>query len=571
MFKLRTTFRKIDFVHHDVLVVFAMSLFYVLFVVNSHSRLSVGCDERAHLAAGVAIHRLGCLDLYSVNGPLIPALTTLPWAADAKIDQVYSLSSDAQERPEFQAGHQLIMRNSKVFQKQLRVSRTVLLVFGVLGVFGCWLFGRSLGGKTTGAVAAYLWCVEPNILGHSSIVGTDVPAAAIGAWICFSAVRFIQAPTINKAVFCGLLIGVAVLIKPLWIIGLVLYPLVVGTLFLCSRKHSMRSSLTWTCSGVLVSLLTINAGYGFQDSFRNLGQFAFASPLLSAIPIEDASEINSLNRANRFHGSILEFVPIPLPSTLVLGMDLQATQFARDGLKRERTGAKPFFPNGPRWRSCYYFYLVAFCMKSNLSFMISLAISAVLIFREKLLQIQGAIPGVLSLILFLWVSLASSSDGHYRYLFVALPGLFVIIGIGVASCGRKMTLAFAALLFASFVETCVTYPFGISQVNWLFGGISSSHKFMCGTNVDYGTGWLEASRYGETIAIPAFLEDFYYRTELQAIGIVDPSIEAATARVRLVSADTGRYTPAQNVLFGGQNSRIVAGCLFVEFMQSLEK
>lgn len=548
-----------------------MSLFYVLFVVNSHSRLSVGCDERAHLAAGVAMHRLGCLDLYSVNGPLIPALTTLPWAADAKIDEVYSLSSDPQERPEFHAGHQLIMRSSQAFQKQLRVSRTVVLVFGVLGIFGCWLFGRSLGGKTTGAVAAYLWCVEPNILGHSSIVGTDVPAAAIGAWICFSAVRFIQAPTINKAVLCGLLIGVAVLIKPLWIIGLVLFPLVVGALFLYSRLHSMRSSLTWTCSGVLVSLLTINAGYGFQDSFRNLGQFAFASPLLSAIPIEDASEINNLKRANRFQDTILEFVPIPLPSTLVLGMDLQATQFARDGLKRERTGAKPFFPDGPRWRNCYYFYVVAFCMKSNLSFMISLAISAILIFREKLLQIQSIVPGAMSLILLLWVSLASSSDGHYRYLFVALPGLFVIIGLGVASCGWKMTLAFAALQFASFLETCVTYPFGISQVNWLYGGISASHKRMCGTNVDYGTGSLEASRYGETIASSAFLEDFYYRTELQALGIVDPSIDAATARVRLVSADTGRYTPAENVVLRGEKRSTVAGCIFVEFMQPRRK
>ena len=90
---------------------------------------------------------------------------------------------------------------------------------------------------------------------------------------------------------------------------------------------------------------------------------------------------------------------------------------------------------------------------------------------------------------------------------------------------------------------------------------------MCGTNVDYGTGWLEASKYGETISSPAFLEDFYYRTELQAIGIVDPSIDGATARLRLVSADIGRFTPAQNVLFKGQKNRIVAGCVFVEFMQ----
>ena len=100
MFKLCAASWKSDFLHFDVLVVLAMSLCYVLFVVNSHSQLSVGCDERAHLAAGVAMHRLGCLDLYSVNGPLIPALATLPWAASAAIDEVYSFYSDAQARPE---------------------------------------------------------------------------------------------------------------------------------------------------------------------------------------------------------------------------------------------------------------------------------------------------------------------------------------------------------------------------------------------------------------------------------------------------------------------------------------
>ena len=51
------------------------------------------------------------------------------------------------------------------------------------------------------------------------------------------------------------------------------------------------------------------------------------------------------------------------------------------------------------------------------------------------------------------------------------------------------------LLFVSFTETLASYPFGVSQVNLLYGGLSSSHKHLCGTNVDYGTGWIEASRY----------------------------------------------------------------------------
>ena len=57
------------------------------------------------------------------------------------------------------------------------------------------------------------------------------------------------------------------------------------------------------------------------------------------------------------------------------------------------------------------------------------------------------------------------------------------------------------------------------------------------------------------------------RTELQAMGNVDPSIDAIPSSLRLVSADIGRFSPAQNLLLSGEKNRVVAGCLFVESMQ----
>lgn len=546
---------------YDGLPIIALLVTYFCWLIYfSHSQLSVGYDERAHIAAGVAIHRLGCLDVYAVNGPIVPSLTTLSWARSAEIRGVYSLNRDPQERPEFAAGHELILRNGHTYPSRLIASRRVGMIFGILGIMGCWLFGRAVGGSVAGVWAAGLWCIEPNILGHSSIVGTDIPAAAVGAWIGWGLARFGQSPTLNRVAVCGILIGVGVLIKPLWIVGLAIVPAWGFAVVFFKRGMRWWQALSCVIYSSLLVILTINAGYGFHDCLRPLGEFNFSSPSLSGVPLEQAADLNRLPRSNRFRGSLLHYLPVPVPAAMLLGMDLQATQFARDGLKRERSGVKPFFPNAPNWRKCYSYYLLTFFIKSNLAFILSVCLCAWCILSHSEMRKRCALPALMAVMLSVWVSGAAASDGHYRYAMVILPSLFVMVALAATYSGPRIRVLFVLLLFCSWAESLASYPFGISQVNICFGGLSSSSKVLCGTNVDYGTGWIAASQYCRDHDRIAMIDDPMISMEFEAMGLLPCKSDNPSVKSRLRSADVGGSFSSIEPI----RPLIVAGCVRIE-------
>jgi hypothetical protein len=72
---------------------------------------------------------------------------------------------------------------------------------------------------------------------------------------------------------------------------------------------------------LLIAVYFINLGYGFEGSFRRLGDFTFTSHTLAGLP--DARYPHS----NRFAGTWLENLPVPLPRNYVQGIDTQKTDF----------------------------------------------------------------------------------------------------------------------------------------------------------------------------------------------------------------------------------------------------
>src|SRR5262249_52082766 len=77
-----------------------------------------------------------------------------------------------------------------------------------------------------------------------------------------------------------------------------------------------------------LGLLVVNAGYGFQGTGRQLGSFVFRSSALTGLTETNRPE--RLRRQdedplarNRFRGTWLEKVPVPLPEEYVAGLDEQ--------------------------------------------------------------------------------------------------------------------------------------------------------------------------------------------------------------------------------------------------------
>src|SRR4029077_5696926 len=124
----------------------------------------------------------------------------------------------------------------------------------------------------------------------------------------------------------GLGLGLALLARSTWII---LFPLwVAGWLasFLWSplRDQALCNRLRWGIVGVFaMALYVVNLGYVFEGSFRPLGDFTFASKALTGLP--------DSNHGNRFAGTWLGTIPVPIPADYLLGMDTQRCDFEEPG------------------------------------------------------------------------------------------------------------------------------------------------------------------------------------------------------------------------------------------------
>ncbi len=72
----------------------------------------------------------------------------------------------------------------------------------------------------------------------------------------------------------------------------------------------------------LIALFLLNAGYGFERPFERLGDFPFVSESLGG-----SSEQRSGPAANRFAGSWLGDLPVPVPWNYLIGIDVQKRDF----------------------------------------------------------------------------------------------------------------------------------------------------------------------------------------------------------------------------------------------------
>jgi hypothetical protein len=64
-----------------------------------------------------------------------------------------------------------------------------------------------------------------------------------------------------------------------------------------------------------VAVTTLSAGYLFESALRPLGKYEFCSEALGG------QGCNALNHGNRFNGTWVASIPVPLPRNYLLGID----------------------------------------------------------------------------------------------------------------------------------------------------------------------------------------------------------------------------------------------------------
>ncbi len=121
-----------------------------------------------------------------------------------------------------------------------------------------------------------------------------------------------------------------------------------------------KAEVTWgrgACQmGVilLLGLYVLNLGYGFEGSFQRLGEYGFVSETLGG-PKDEGQMAYAPQGRNRFEGTWLAHLPVPLPKNYLMGIDLQRWDFERKMWSYLRG----------EWRlgGWWYYYLYALAIK----------------------------------------------------------------------------------------------------------------------------------------------------------------------------------------------------------------
>jgi hypothetical protein len=566
-------------------------------------RTSPTVDEVNHLPAGISYWQQGTFALYHHNPPLVKLLAAVPvLASEPEVDYGGSWAEAQRGNyPPSQAafGAEFMHANAKRYFELYFRARCVIFAISVVGGLVVFLWTRELFGVAAALTASALWCFSPNILAHAGLVTTDLPAAVAILAATYAFWRWLRVPSIARAAVAGLLLGVAQLTKFSALSLYVIWPVAAAVYVWLARRAAVppeknlsaaesRSSasraerFTPLLHGALMfvlSILTINAGYGFEGTCRPLGSFPFISSALtrsrttgqSPYPSHpDARIMRPLYRArqNRFEGTWLGALPVPLPEHYVLGFDEQSFE-TNPNLERDLAGFSrgtgyPAYlrgelhlakdPNTGRvgWR---HYYVYALLVKVPLGTWLLLAAAVVAAFSSGRFRLPWCDELVLALpplIMLASMSLLTDINIGLRYVLPVLPFVFISasrLAVPLSAASTRASFGRSSMVRCSslFVGLCLgwnvvtalaMYPHYLAYFNQLAGGPTNGHRHLIDSNLDWGQDLLELRRWLAKHPHEGPIHLAYF-------GSVDPSV--AGIRFTLPAADRRAISPTDQL------------------------
>ncbi|MFN3929912.1 MAG: ArnT family glycosyltransferase, partial [Thermoflexus sp.] len=302
-------------------------------------------------------------------------------------------------------------------------------------------WAADLNGERTGLLALFFLSLDPNILAHSAVVGTDLGAAFTITLTLFLLARWLRRPTTLRLAATGVALGMALGTKTS---AVLLLPVILSLGVLACSWHFLRM----TAELLGVAGLTLWAIYGFEIA--------------------------------RLPGTDIFF---PAASHLI--------PFLR--LRQHVTEGHPAFLMGEtRLRGWWYYFPVAFALKTPMPILLLLPPCTYLLFRQQLLSMPAITrkwgPVVLFPVLYGISALFSPINIGYRHLLPVLPFVFIIISVAVAYIPLRKLRNGSILISLIWlgIGTLRMTPHYLAYFNELAGGPDNGWRYLADSNTDWG-------------------------------------------------------------------------------------
>jgi 4-amino-4-deoxy-L-arabinose transferase-like glycosyltransferase len=449
----------------------------------------------------------------------------------------------------------------------LKAARIPIALIGVFLGLMIFLWSRELFGLAGAVLSAALYCFDPNFIGHSGVVTTDVGVSAFVFASAYFIWRAARRRTAGNVIGASILAGLAIISK---YSALFMAPMLLG-----AAIWRIGSRSPWNARGeeapaqstsgrralrvgaivaamVATAWLLIWAAYGFRYS---------AVPDVHAAANAEAAAIS--HSGYRPSGGI---VPGGLPLESLLRQDAATAEFiaARSSapypdevarwsavaridlfsrtlaelsyahllpeafaygvaLTRFNSRARPGFLRGRHELLGFpSFFLWAFLFKTPLGALILLAIGIPLFLRSQ--GMEGFCFVLLPALVYFWIALTSGLNLGHRHILPVYPFLFVAAGAlgpgwerlrgprrpAAGVMALLLSCCGAFLVFVPPLRPVIVVAHHLSFMNELGGGPRGGYENLADSNFDWGQDlgtlarWLEAHHVREPINLCYF-------------------------------------------------------------------
>ncbi len=450
-------------------------------------------DEVAYLPAGISHWQFGTFELYYYNPPLVRMVAATPVLAAQPRTDWTDLSAGG-GWSSWHVGYAFLRANGERSFWLFTLARWACIPFSLLGGYICFRWAQELYGGLAGIMALVLWCFSPNILAHGQMITPDAGTTALGVAAGYTFWHWLKQPTWKRTLVAGLVLGLAELTKMLWVVLFGLWPLL-WLVWRWSERDNM-SWLLWRQQAarlffmLVLAVYVINLGYGFEGSFRKLGDYPVLRDVLWA-PSHLAHEASG--DLNPGVGTWLNEIPVPFPENYLRGLGIHKQYWSHP----QESYLRGEWRRGGWW----YYYLYGLAVKMPLGTWILMAMALVATmclqgyrasWRDELFLMA---PVVLVVVL---LCLRSDVSRHVRYVLPILPFAFIWVAKLARAMdmnGWKVTSLATIAVFWSVTSSLWIYPHSLSYFNELTGGPTGGADHLASSNIDWGQDLLYLKRW----------------------------------------------------------------------------
>ncbi|HKF47283.1 MAG TPA: glycosyltransferase family 39 protein [Terracidiphilus sp.] len=433
-------------------------------------RESLTFDEGDHMFAGYMMWKTGDYGLNPEHPPLAKLLATLPILGEKL--WIPPLKGRQFKAEAYLSGRDWLWRNdggSQWLIFRMRLAAGLLALGMSLVVF---FAAREWFGTRAGLIALLIVAFEPNMLGHSALVTTDMGVTLFFLASIYAFYRYVKRPTAARLVLAGVVAGFLLATKHSGILLAPMLLLLIGWEIAAAPKET-RGRIAVRLSGAFAAIVVIGvvvlwAFYGFRFAARPDGlKFPTVAEYTHGLSHFDQAGLGWFA-----HWHIL-------PESYLIGLA---------DVKHMAEFYPTFILGRQLAHGVWWYFPVVILIKSTLGLLALVLLAGIAIVTKRLRGARELAFLLIPWAVYLAVAMTSGMNIGARHILPLYAMAAILAGGCVAALAardRRWMWVCVVLIAAHVVSSLSSFPNYIPYANEAWGGPKNVHNLLSDANVDW--------------------------------------------------------------------------------------